>query len=105
MYAIVYLLLEAAVIVETQRAANCSPCVPRRCENETLVQESCPDSKLVNDPCGCCKICGSRFGEPCGGAYGHVGTCEYGELICTADLERYLTGEDISGVCTSKFHE
>ena len=81
---------------------NCPKCDITRCENVTLVQESCPQSQLVNDPCACCSICASRFGEPCGGPYGVAGTCEY-DLICTANPMEYLNGVNISGTCTSEF--
>ena len=79
----------------------CPECDVATCENETLVQEICPDSTLVADPCGCCKVCGRIFGEPCGGAYEYLGKCEY-HLVCTAKRSEYLKGVNISGVCTSK---
>ena len=80
----------------------CPDCDKENCENETLVQESCPDAKLVADPCGCCRVCGRMFGETCGGAYEYLGKCGY-ELICTADSSEYLYGHNISGICTSKY--
>ena len=95
-----YLALELAAEVRAQRPPHCPPCDVRRCENTTLVQESCPHAGLVMDTCACCRICGSIFGEPCGGAYGYLGTCEY-DLKCTVDPSEYLNGANISGVCTS----
>jgi hypothetical protein len=99
--AVIYTVLQLAVEVQTTPLPPNCICDIRRCENVTLVQESCPEAQLVRDTCGCCKICGSRFGEPCGGAYGYLGTCEYG-LKCTVDPSEYLNGANISGVCTRK---
>ena len=99
--AVVIFVLQLAVVVETQRPPHCPSCNIRRCENETVLQESCPEAQLVWDTCVCCKICGSRFGEPCGGAYGYLGTCEYG-LDCTVEPSIYLSGTNISGECSSE---
>lgn len=81
---------------------HCPLCNVEKCENVTVVQESCPDVQLVNDRCGCCKECGRVFGESCGGAYGYLGKCEY-KLVCTANSSQFLNGVNVSGICTSKF--
>ena len=81
--------------------AECPLCDLTTCMNLTALEESCPN-ELVYEPCGCCRICGSGFGEPCGGAYAVNGTCEY-DLKCTADSRQYLNGVDIIGICTSKY--
>lgn len=81
---------------------TCPLCDISTCENETVVQESCPGVKLVNDPCACCKQCGRVFGESCGGAYGYLGKCEP-NLKCTVEPSAYLNGANVSGNCTSEF--
>ena len=96
--------LKLALDVRGQSATGqlCPECDVDTCENETLVQESCPDSTLVADPCACCKVCGRTFGETCGGAYEYLGKCEY-SLVCTANSAEYFNGVNISGICTSKY--
>ena len=81
----------------------CPECVPRLCENVTVLQATCPDRQLVPEPCGCCQMCGSGFGEPCGGPYGSAGICEFGDLICTANPSEFLNGANITGTCTSEY--
>ena len=84
---------------------DCPLCNVAECENDTTVQERCPDVGLVADACGCCKVCGKKFGEVCGGAYAYLGTCEYDEkkkIFCTANRTEYLQGVNVSGICTSE---
>ena len=80
----------------------CPPCDIRECENDTTLQDSCPDTELLRDECGCCKRCARRFGETCGGLYEEIGRCEH-DLVCTADKSEYLNGANISGICTSEY--
>lgn len=82
-------------------SGTCPLCDVSTCDNETVLQESCPGVQLVNDPCGCCKQCGREFNESCGGAYGYLGKC-VPKLKCTVDPSVYLTGVNISGICTSE---
>ena len=82
------------------QTGDCEPCNVSTCENETVLQDSCLGT-IVADPCGCCKQCGRVYGETCGGAFGYLGTCEYG-LVCTANKSQYLKGVNISGFCTSE---
>lgn len=84
-------------------SGTCPLCDVSTCDNETVLQESCPGVQLVNDPCGCCKQCGREFNESCGGAYGYLGKC-VPKLKCTVDPSVYLTGVNISGICTSELH-
>lgn len=102
--AFAYVLTELAVQVWGQvEPPNCPLCNIRECDNDTVVQKSCPGAQLVRDPCGCCKRCGRRFGETCGGAYEYIGRCEL-NLMCTASPSEYLNGANISGVCTSEYN-
>ena len=93
----IYVACLTLVLVEAQ---YCPLCDITTCENETVLEESCP-SGIVLEPCGCCKICASGFGESCGGAFGVNGTCEY-TLICTVDEKQYLNGVNVIGICTSE---
>ena len=100
--AFVFLALKLAADVQGQTA--CTECNVAECENETTVQKRCPDAELVTDPCGCCKICGKKVGEVCGGSYGYLGTCVYDKnVFCTANSSEYLLGVNISGICTSEY--
>lgn len=101
LFAFACVVLELVALVQGQNEPPDCVCNTRLCENETVLQESCPDTELVGDVCGCCKRCGRKFGETCGGAYEYIGRCEY-ELVCTADQSEYLNGVNISGVCTSE---
>ena len=95
------LSLKAATVPGNVSPGSCPPCDTSTCDDEGVVQQSCPDATLVSDPCGCCKVCGRMFGETCGGAYEYLGKCEF-DLVCTAKPSAYLNGCNISGVCTSK---
>ena len=97
-----YLALKVAAALEKNASGSCPLCNVENCVDEEVVQKSCPDSTLVADPCGCCKVCGRKFGETCGGAYEYLGKCEY-HLVCTAKSSEYFSGTNVSGICTSKY--
>ena len=96
------LALKLAATLENNGSGSCPLCNVGNCVDEEAVQKSCPDSTLVADPCGCCKVCGRMFGETCGGAYEYLGKCEY-HLVCTAKSSEYFNGINVSGICTSKY--
>lgn len=83
--------------------SQCELCNTALCESEESLRERCPGESVVTDPCGCCSQCGKLEGEACGGANGYLGICDY-SLKCTADINDFLNGQNISGVCTSELH-
>lgn len=84
-------------------ASGCELCNPALCESEESLRERCPGGSVVTDTCGCCSQCGKLEGEVCGGANGYLGICDY-SLKCTANINDFLNGQNISGVCTSELY-
>lgn len=52
----------------------------------------------------CIYSANKQIGDACGGPHGIEGRCS-NDLTCTVSKQKFLSGEDIRGICLSKFSE
>ncbi|XP_051944937.1 insulin-like growth factor-binding protein 7 [Xyrauchen texanus] len=90
-----FLLLTLSIVATADRALHsCGTCDPSQCE--PLPSEGC-SSGLLLDACGCCAVCASGEGEPCGGRGSTAKRCASGLECVKSDKDKSK-----HGVCVCK---
>ncbi|XP_051505138.1 insulin-like growth factor-binding protein 7 [Myxocyprinus asiaticus] len=91
-----FLLLTLSIVAAADRVPRrCSACDPSQCE--PLPAEGC-SSGLLLDACGCCSVCASGAGEPCGGRGATFKRCASGLECVKSDKDK----KSKLGVCVCK---
>ncbi len=91
----VLLLTLFAVVSADRLPRSCDTCDPSKCA--PLPGEGCSSGTLL-DACGCCELCASGAGEPCGGRGASAKRCASGLECVKSDKDK----KSKSGVCVCK---
>ncbi|XP_016421162.1 insulin-like growth factor-binding protein 7 [Sinocyclocheilus rhinocerous] len=91
----VLLLTLFAVVSADRLPRSCGTCDPSKCA--PLPAEGCSSGTLL-DACGCCELCASGDGEPCGGRGASAKRCASGLECVKSDKDK----KSKSGVCVCK---
>lgn len=89
------LLTLFAVASANRQPRSCGTCDPSQCA--PLPAEGCSSGTLL-DACGCCELCASGVGEPCGGRGLSAKRCASGLECVKSDKDK----KSKSGVCVCK---
>lgn len=91
-----FLLLTLFVVASADRVPrSCGTCDPSQCA--PLPAEGCSSGTLL-DACGCCELCASGVGEPCGGRGPSAKRCASGLECVKSNKDK----KSKSGVCVCK---
>lgn len=89
------LLTLFAVVSADRQPRSCGTCDPSKCA--PLPADGCSSGTLL-DACGCCELCASGVGEPCGGRGVSLKRCASGLECVKNDKDK----KSKSGVCICK---